>query len=320
MHKRLNQIFLPLCFLLLLFSCDIQGKVPTYPDFNNIDQNNNKVAFIGDTQQIISLEFWKETNINKSGKLLKEIVNRDPAFVINLGDLVTYGSSKKHWKIFDKINSPLIEYQIPLFPVLGNHDYFINKEKALRNHSLRFPYLKNQKWYSFTFHNVGFLMLDGNYKELSENENQNQIKWYQEKLKKMENDPEIKFIIACCHQPPFTNSKSVHPSMMVRENFAEPFQKCKKTAIFFSGHCHSYEKYLEAGKYFIVSGGGGGKMQKLKTNKHKRKFNDLFDGPSIRFFHFCEMTIYPDKLIIDVIKLNDDDSFSNVDKVVFPTN
>ena len=320
MHKRLNQILLLLCFLFLLFSCGKQGKVPTYLGFNNIDLNNNKVTFMGDTQQISHWEFWREVNINKSSKLLREIVSKKPAFVIHLGDLVTYGSLNEHWKIFDEIHSPLITNQIAFFPIFGNHDYSIAKEAAIRNYFSHFPYLKNQKWYSFTFRNVGFLMLDGNYKELSESENQNQVKWYQEELKKMETEPEIKFIIACCHQPPFTNSRSVNPSVVVRKNFAEPFQKCKKTAIFFSGHCHSYEKFLEGGKYFIVSGGGGGHRQKLQINKKKRKFNDLFDGPALRFFHFCEMTIYPDKLIIDITKLNDDNSFSNVDKIVFQSN
>lgn len=318
--KNIGSIFVRLCLVFLLFSCVKEVKTPTYSGFEDLDEGNNKIAIIGDTQLTSHWEFWREVNEDKTTKLLEEIIRREPVFMINLGDLVTRGSSMKHWEFFDKVHTSLIEHKIPLFPVLGNHNYYGDNRVALQNYFSRFRYLKNQKWYSFTFHNIGFLMLDSNHLELSAKEKESQLKWYQKKLQEMDKDDKVKFIVVCCHHSPFTNSMVISPSESVRENFVKYFKGCKKTAIFFTGHCHSYEKFRENGKYFIVSGGGGGPRHKVQTDKKKRKFNDLFDGPPLRFFHFCEMSIHPDKLVVDVIKLNEDSSFSNADEIIFSAN
>jgi len=295
----------------------LKGQEANYLGFENINPKNNRVIFIGDTQITSHWEFWRERNEEKTQALLNEIARRQPAFVVNLGDLLTRGASEKHWGYFDEFHKPLLKNKIPYFPVLGNHNYYGDNKKSLKYYFTHFPYLKNQKWYSFTFRSVGFLMLDGNYLNLSKTERENEVNWYQRELKRMEADLKIRFIITCSHRPPFTNSKVISASKWLRQDFAEPFQKTKKASFFFTGHCHSYEKFLKGGKYFIVSGGGGGPRHRLETNKSKRHFNDLFDGPSLRFFHFCEMKIQRDKLVVQVIKLNDNGTFSIADEISF---
>lgn len=68
----------------------------------------------------------------------------------------------------------------------------------------------------------------------------------------------------------------------------------------------------------MVSGGGGGPRQELETDKEKRRYNDLFPGPSLRFLNFCQMTIEEDRLCIRVIKLNDEAKFEIADEIFVP--
>lgn len=317
-HNILRWGILLSLFLLYPLSAVSQVK-PLFPGFDKIDENKDQFIVIGDTQHTGSLEFWREENIPKTRKLLSEIAGRDPAFVAILGDLTTNGSSEKYWKFFEDDYKPIIDKQIPCFPVLGNHDYWGNNKKAMQNFSQRFPNIK-ETWYSFTFKRIGFIMLNSNFDDLTKNQVQNQNKWFLKQMGTFNNSSEIEFIIACCHHAPYTNSRVVNPSEEVRKNFALPFQKYKKAALFLTGHCHSYEKFQEGGKLFIVTGGGGGPRQKLQVDKAKRLFQDQFDGPEIRFFHFCEIETLKNRLILKVWKLNEDETFSLADEIPIALN
>jgi hypothetical protein len=106
----------------------------------------------------------------------------------------------------------------------------------------------------------------------------------------------------------------VEPGEEALSCFLDPFLNSRKTAAFFSGHCHSYEKFKKKGKYFIVSGGGGGPRQRLETDEKKRRCCDLFAGPSWRFLNFCQVTIEPQRLCIRIVKLTDEGKFEIADE------
>jgi predicted phosphohydrolase len=279
-----------------------------------------KIIIVGDTQHIgfwesLYWDYWYENNVDKTKKILSEIANRNPFMVINLGDMVSDGGSASEWKNFDEDNKPIRNKNIPYYAVYGNHEYFSDETSAYINFYLRSPQLKTKKWYSLIVQNIGLIMLNSNFDHLTEKEDKEQINWYLNELDNMGKNDQIKFVCVLCHHPPYTNSTIVNPSKEIRELFVPPFQKQKKTALFFSGHCHSYEKFIEGGKCFIVSGGGGGPRQKLDIDKSTRKFNDQFDGPAIRFFHFCELIITENSVRLKIIKLNDNSSFETADEI-----
>jgi hypothetical protein len=137
-------------------------------------------------------------------------------------------------------------------------------------------------------------------------------------LEKFEKDAKIDFIIVCCHEPPFTNSRVISPNKEVKVNFADPFLRFQKTRLFFSGHSHSYERFQMEGKFFIVSGGGGGPRHKVIVDPRKQRYQDLFCGPEPRFFHFCEIENRNDVLAFRVLRLESDETFTVVDPFVIP--
>ncbi len=285
--------------------------------------NKSKFIIIGDTQHIgfwesLYWDYWNEHNEDKTKLLFKEIATRNPSFILHLGDITKDGSSKRAWKDFETDSKPVKQKGITFYPIYGNHEYFGSDSDLYSNFNKHFPNVANKKWYSFIHNEIGFVLINSNFGDLSAKDTTEQRSWYLDQLSKMENNDSIKVIIVASHHPPFTNSKIVSPNKIVERDYAKPFINSSKSKLFFSGHCHSYERFVKNGKIFIVSGGGGGPRQKLNIDKETREFDDQFNGPSIRFFHFVEIETDKDSLLLRVIKLNNNKTFKEVEKLSIP--
>ena len=291
-------------------------NTPSYAGFADIRDTKNRLIIVGDTQGTSHWEFWRERNDRERKLISDEIARRKPAFVIHLGDLTTRGCSEKHWQEFDDMHKEIRKMKIPYFPILGIHELYGHDKKALKNYFERFPYLEKRRWYNFAWKNAGFILVDSNFSSLTKEQVEEQSKWYLSELERLNRDETVNFIIVCCHQPPFTNSQVVGPSEKVKLYFADPFLQFHKTCLFFSGHSHSYERFQRKDKYFIVSGGGGGPRHQVSTDPTKRHDQDLYGGPDLRFFHFCEIENRDDALAIRVLRLDSDETFSVVDPLI----
>ena len=62
-----------------------------------------------------------------------------PAFVTIGGDIVYVGENANDWKVWDTETKVWRDHNIPVFPVIGNHDVNVNEEAALANYFRAFP-------------------------------------------------------------------------------------------------------------------------------------------------------------------------------------
>ncbi len=307
--------FIPIDFLKALPENEIRNT-PSYAGFADVQPTKNCFIIVGDTQATSHWEFWRERNDRERKSIVDEITRRDPAFVLHLGDLTTRGGSEKHWQEFDDMHKEIRKKKIPYFPILGNHEFYGNDRKALQNYFERFPYLDKRRWYSFTWKKVGFILVESNFSSLTKEQVEEQSKWYLSELERLDKDESVDSIIVCCHEPPFTNSRVVRPNKEVKIYFADPFLRFQKARLFFSGHSHSYERFQIKNKFFIVSGGGGGPRHRVSVDPARSVYQDLFSGPEIRFFHFCEIERRGNALAFRVLRLESDGSFATIDPLL----
>jgi Calcineurin-like phosphoesterase len=287
--------------------------VPSYHGHSAIDPSKNQFVIVGDTRGKSPWEFWVEKPGNVKEEILDEIVKRNPAFVINLGDMVLRSDSERCWLEFDSLHAEIREKVIPFFPVLGNHELKGSIEAGLRHYFARFPHLHHQRWYSFEWKNIGFIVLDSNLSSLRADQRENQIRWFAAELQRFEDDVRVEHVIVCIHEPPFTNRVKTSLGREPTRLFSDLFVAFKKTRLFFSGHVHSYERFRIGSKHFIVSGGGGAPRGKLVIDRSKRRYEDQFSGGGLRFFHICLVEVRGDSLLFKVLRMESDGSFSEAD-------
>jgi hypothetical protein len=112
---------------LLVFAfngCCSAQQVPTYSGDISTRQHIPFFIVVEDTQRTSFWEIWREQNDEARIAVLCKIASEEPAFVIHLGDLVFQGSSPRHWQRFDEYAADIRRKKIPVFPILGNHEYY----------------------------------------------------------------------------------------------------------------------------------------------------------------------------------------------------
>jgi hypothetical protein len=279
--------FVWICGLLIPPCCASSQSFQQVPP----SEDTSTIFIVGDVQRT---GFWervlfREQNDSERNRLMSEIGKEMPSAVIFLGDCVATGGDEKCWEMFDALTATIRGRSIPAFEVVGNHEYAGSQPKGLRLCAARFPLIAHSTWYSVRSGGTAIIVLNSNFSKLSSAETSAQSRWYREAIVSLDADSSVNAIIVCTHHPPYTNSTIVSASADVRREFVPPFLASPKTVLFLSGHAHAYEHFLVQGKNFVVSGGGGGPRQKLVVNPKKRQYDDLYNGPAIRPFHFLRL-------------------------------
>lgn len=235
--------------------------------------------------------------------IVSEIVKENSKYVIRTGDLVAAGNEHQ-WRIYDYFEKKLNDNDIPVYPVLGNHEYAaIDKDYVedpglnLQLYFKRFLHLNNNRWYTFRYGNVRFIMMDTNtdYSMGSE-----QYRWLISELR--ENDSLFKIMVF--HHPPHTISymklrkeEQLITKLIESNNDGEH----GKVDIVFSGHVHNYERYKYGGVNYVVSGGGGAFPHLLTW---VRKKEDIYNKPGAPI-HYCRVTVYDKSMVFEMVELNE---------------
>lgn len=283
------------------------------------DTTSIKLGFVSDTQQPIWIEeiFLKSNhNLKATNAIFTSLIDSEKiTSLFHLGDITAIGMFNSEWEEMDNNFKKIKKAQIPVYPAMGNHDYYVFKGYALDQFRKRFPSINNT-WYVVTFNKVAVVILNSNYSRLSDIEIRKQKEWYSKTLEVLDSTDSIKTIIVGVHHPPYTNSKVVDPSEDVQNDFVPAFMKSKKGKVFLSGHAHAIEHFRRSGKDFLVIGGGGGLQHPLLMGTSQR-WQDLFPIPtSLRMFHYVVCELNSANLKFRVMMLNPDfKTFQLVDEI-----
>jgi len=224
-----------------------------------------------------------------------------PNLVVHAGDLVDAGTNKRDWTdVFFPSLQPLIG-RVPIMPVLGNHEQ--DADHYYRYMTLPEP----ERWYSFTYADAEFFMLDGNRSLADQSE---QLSWLEGALRASE----AKWRFAVLHQPPYTSDSNDYGDTLVGtstrgdENVRNIVALLERydVDICFSGHVHDYERtfpirdgkvtpYEDGGVIYVTAAGGGGPLEDFDPT------NTWFGHKKARYHHLVYIGIHGDHLELQAI-------------------
>jgi len=312
-HFRLTDLEPNEKYFYIVKATDFRGNVIESPrlSFRTAPEEEDSFTFIaiGDTQS--------QAEVVK--RVSDVAYSHRPNLVVHAGDLVTTGSNKSHWtKHFFPAMQPLIG-RVPFMPVLGNH------EQDAQHYYDYMVLPEPERYYSFTFGNAEFFMIDGNRSLAEQSE---QLNWLQNALAKSK----AKWKFAVLHQPPYTSDSNDYGDTyhttstrgdLNARNIVSVLEE-HGVDICFSGHVHDYERtfpiagdkvipWHEGGVMYVTTAGGGGHLE------HFDPTNTWFGHKKANCHHLVYIAIHGDILEFQAIdehgKLFDVLSLNKVDRV-----
>ena len=173
-----------------------------------------------------------------------------PDFAIQSGDLVENGEDSSLWPIYFDAERDLLR-QLAFFPVLGNHER--NTHEFAEFFQATMPY------YSFNWGNAHIMVLNSDIANSALNKPARdafwteQTKWLENELQTSQN-AEYRIVVA--HHPPFSAVSTRQGSNPEMRALVPLFEKYHVSIAFF-GHDHNYQRNLQNGIHYVISGGGG---------------------------------------------------------------
>lgn len=238
-------------------------------------------------------------------KIVNRIIDVNPAFVVNTGDLVANGNSLDDWEHFFRINEKLIR-NVPYYTVLGNHEH--NSEYYYDFFSLP----GNESYYFFTVGDALFVILDmegADYKTPAYlNGNSREIFWENINKKYFEKEKEwlenvltlnnsAGFIFVFFHPTYYSIHKSrVEEAEQRRLFWGDIFERHNVTAVL-NGHDHYYHHAINNNTHYIVTAGGGAPLYAT----------DAIQPQTINYKkieHFIDIDVKTDNAVFHVIDID----------------
>ncbi len=251
------------------------GEVKSFPlSFRTPPVQSDSVTFAvyGDSRtQAVEHEMVVLSMVEKFGDKLD--------LCIHTGDLVGDGLNEDHWgREFFRPAHKLLA-QVPLYPVLGNHE---------RNSAYYFDYFDlpgNERWYSSKRGPVHFIYLDS-YSPLTPDSKQ--YKWLKQELV----GSTSAWKVVSEHTPFFSSGgharldaegMPVEREMVNLREHIMPLLEEYNVTMVFSGHDHLYERSTKGKINYVVTGGGGAPLHKTGANPTQNPYSSKLANS----YHYC---------------------------------
>jgi hypothetical protein len=258
---------------------------------SDITHPDRALGVIGDTQRTSTAErlFLREAN-DADRRILLDALDQEPlSALVIVGDMTSDASSEEEWRHFDGFFAQMRAQAVPVLPALGNHEYTGQSAVAQRHVVARFPLLGSATWYARTVGRLGLVWLDSNRSDVDRRWDE-QRAWFERTLDDLDAKSDVLGVLVFCHHPPYTRGGYVHDDPNVRDAFLPKVLRSTKTLAVVSGHAHGYEHYVQAGKHFIVTAGGGGPRPDELETKSWPGVVDAFPGTTKRPLNYLLVT------------------------------
>jgi 3',5'-cyclic AMP phosphodiesterase CpdA len=196
-----------------------------------------RVVILGDTRPPL---LGERARAGPVPAVLAAVAREQPDLAFHTGDFVDRGASRSAWQRFAADTAPLRRARVPLYPVLGNHEYFdhlfLRSRRALDGYFRAFAFPaadafgrplppvrpdalppQGPRWYSVLKAGALFIVLDSNNLDdlggvrvrqdvLSLKEWDEQLRFVREHLAAADRDPRVRHVFVLMHHPIYTRS------------------------------------------------------------------------------------------------------------------
>jgi len=225
-----------------------------------------------------------------SGKIdswqVSEMIKNEPAnAVVTLGDNIYYESG------FDLLVGNFYGDYLDagaFFPATGNHDY--NEGRGIALFDRYFDFLRGHRWYSVSFGDLEFFILDSHQALYYADVFDAQRAWLESALRASS----AKWKVVVTHHPPHSaRARS-------QKEFRFPYDKWGVCMVM-SGHDHTLQHLQFDGVHYVVNGIGGGSLH---------EFEEILEGTEFRLsghFGAVFLDLTPDNLRVRFVTLPHDE-------------
>ncbi len=234
--------------------------------------------------------------------LVDRIAAEKPDAVLISGDLPWNGSVTNDYAVYHAETVPWRAAHILISPALGNHEFHGELHLCLNNWWNEFPQLLGHRWYSIALGSRLFVLnLDSNSSLLPNSE---QAAWIKAQLASLPSS--VQFVFLNMHHPPVADVQAKpdddhnpRPNEIALANLL----KTTRTNVRFvvcAGHIHNYERFLQDGVVYLVSGGGGAKPKPVV-----RELRDQYRDTDFPNYHYVKFVLGANGLDVDMIRVAD---------------
>lgn len=340
-HSKLSMMFLALAVMSLLAFYVTPNALASSKELKTVKDSDGVIHIVayGDTRSE-QTETTYQVNHKKVVKgIFANIKKMD--LVLFSGDSIYIGADNTRWEDFYGVIDAFRIENIPIYPVLGNHEHYTfvydqnNKDswsifnvRYLYAPGDRFPHLNSlqniqekKAYYSFTVESEGqppvlIVSLDTT---VNNYDDPVQLAWFKDTVTNHKYGP----IIAFTHYSPYTSGKHCNDSEVFgfRDKYEALFDMVD---IWFTGHDHDFERIAKTapvqGKpmptpVYIIAGGGGANPRDPGTGCKQPKPDQSWDSLYRPQFNFGDVTFEEGVLIVTTWGTADlDNSFEIIEQ------
>ncbi|MHA1293194.1 MAG: metallophosphoesterase [Promethearchaeota archaeon] len=251
-----------------------------------ISKKKFKFCIVGDTRP----DFF---GFSRFSKLMDMIIDEEPNFVVDVGDIVMGPCFSWQWDRFFYEIRKCADIGAAFMNCMGNHEWNEWTLDGFEDKGQTYKYWMNypheETYYAFNYSNAAFIFINDNPGDIDETQKEAVRRW----LAAANRSSEIDWIIVYGHYPIYYgNGKNTRVGDAFEQMFID-----YNIDMFIAGHNHHYARSEVNGIVYIISGGGGSELD-LELN------NPEFIDKSAITFHYCTIEINGDKLKFEAISHN----------------
>jgi acid phosphatase type 7 len=222
--------------------------------------------------------------------LVDKIASEHPAALLLSGDVPWHGAEKNDYAVFRRESQAWRNARIRIYPALGNHELNGDPQECIQNWWTAFPELRPRRWYSVQLGERFYLLnLDSNSALLPGSD---QDRWIRHELSSLPQS--VQFVFVNLHHPPVSDfqehgdaSHNVRPNEKALADTLKKLQPGSRAQLIVTaGHVHNYERFLQDGIVYLVSGGGGATPRPVI-----RTAQDLYSSSQFPNYHYVKFVL-----------------------------